>query len=520
MKHTDLYCIVSLLPLVLPGCRNSPEPQPEMPNVIYVFPDQMRNHAMGFWQEEDFRESVHFTADPVHTPNLNRFARESVVLTSAISNCPLSSPHRGSLLTGMFTENSGVPINCNSSRPYSSLRTDVTCISDVFSQTGYNCAYIGKLHVDFPTPNDPQHPGRYVENQQPVWDAYTPPERRHGFDYWYSYGTFDVHKKPHYWDTKGIRHEIREWSPKHETDKAIAYIRNENGERDSGKPFFMMVSFNPPHSPYNSLEDCMEEDYNLYKDLPLDSLLIRPNADRNMKKAPSVRYYFASVTGVDREFGRILEELKKQGMDKNTLVIFSSDHGETMCSQGIEDPKNSPYTESMNVPFLVRFPAKLSHRIDDRLLLSTPDVMPTILGLCGLGHKIPAGVEGRNYAGWLMDEDTAVPLRDGALYIKNADGERETGGNAVSYFPVTRGIKTHRYTLALTIDKNTKELKSSLLFDDQEDPYQLNNLPLDENGELLTSLCRKMVPLLKEADDPWYKEQILASLIPYMNSNH
>ena len=72
----------------------------------------------------------------------------------------------------------------------------------------------------------------------------------------------------------------------------------------------MMVSFNPPHSPYASLEDCMEEDYNLYKDLPLDSLLIRPNANREMKKAPSVRYYFASVTGVDRAFGRIMDEIE------------------------------------------------------------------------------------------------------------------------------------------------------------------------------------------------------------------
>ena len=147
-----------------------------------------------------------------------------------------------------------------------------------------------------------------------------------------------------------------------------------------------MVSFNPPHSPYASLEDCMEEDYNLYKDLPLDSLLIRPNANREMKKAPSVRYYFASVTGVDRAFGRILDELEKQGLDKNTLVIFSSDHGETMCSQNTDDPKNSPYAESMNVPFIVRFPGKVIPRIDSELLLSSPDIMPTILGPVSYTH--------------------------------------------------------------------------------------------------------------------------------------
>ena len=67
-----------------------------------------------------------------------------------------------------------------------------------------------------------------------------------------------------------------------------------------------MVGMNPPHSPYRSLDDCEEEDFNLYRSQPLDSLLVRPNVDLKMKKAESVRYYFASVTGVDRAFGQIL----------------------------------------------------------------------------------------------------------------------------------------------------------------------------------------------------------------------
>ena len=517
-NHETAYLLGSILLFSFQGCKEKPVTSPNLsstPNVIYVFPDQMRNHAMGFWREAGLREAVNFEGDPVHTPNLDRFAKESVVLTSAMSNCPLSSPHRGILLTGMYPEHSGVPLNCNANRPISSLREDATCISDVFSQAGYNCAYIGKLHVDCPTPNDPERPGKYVEDRVPAWDAYTPAERRHGFDYWYSYGTYDVHKHPHYWDTEGVKHEINEWSPAHEADKAISYLRNEGNVRDPNKPFFMMVSFNPPHSPYASLEDCMEEDYNLYKDLPLDSLLIRPNANREMKKAPSVRYYFASVTGVDRAFGRILDELEKQGLDKNTLVIFSSDHGETMCSQNTDDPKNSPYAESMNVPFIVRFPGKVIPRIDSELLLSSPDIMPTILGLCGLEKQIPATVEGRNYAGRFTGKDSSVPLRQGALYIKNIDGEKDADGKVISYFPVSRGIKTHQYTMSLTIDRKTKELKDILLFNDLEDPYQMQNLPWQENKGIVSDLCKQMVPLLKEADDPWYKGQILKELIPY-----
>ena len=86
----------------------------------------------------------------------------------------------------------------------------------------------------------------------------------------------------------------------------------------------------------------MEQDYRLYADRPLSELLVRPNADTTMTKAPSARYYFASVTGVDRQFGRILDALDSLGLAENTIVVFSSDHGETMCSQGINDPKNSP----------------------------------------------------------------------------------------------------------------------------------------------------------------------------------
>lgn len=498
------------------GCKSPKQvaEQAEHPNIIYVFPDQYRNQAMGFWNQEDFRDKVNFRADPVHTPNLDSFARESVVLTSAQSNCPLSSPHRGMLLTGMYPNRSGVPLNCNSTRPISSLRDDAECIGDVFCKAGYDCAYFGKLHADFPTPNDPENPGQYVETQRPVWDAYTPKERRHGFNYWYSYGTFDEHKNPHYWDTDGKRHDPKEWSPLHESGKVVSYLRNEGNVRDTKKPFFIMVGMNPPHSPYRSLNDCEEQDFNLYKDQPLDSLLIRPNVDLKMKKAESVRYYFASVTGVDRAFGQILETLKELGLDKNTVVIFASDHGETMCSQRTDDPKNSPYSESMNIPFLVRFPGKIQPRVDD-LLLSAPDIMPTVLGLCGLGDSIPSEVQGRNFAPLFFDEKAEIVRPAGALYIQNLDGEKDEKGLVQSYFPSSRGIKTAQYTLALYIDRDTRQLKKTLLFDDLKDPYQLNNLPLEENKEVVEQLYREMGAMLKEIDDPWYTEKILSDRIPY-----
>lgn len=500
--------------LSMQGCKAIQKQQAEQPNIIYVFPDQFRNQAMGFWGETGFRDKVNFRNDPVHTPRINSFAREALVLTSAMSNCPLSSPHRGSLLTGMYPNKSGIPLNCNADRPISTLRTDVVCVSDVLSKAGYDCAYFGKLHAEFPTPNDPDRPGQYVEDNIPAWDAYTPKERRHGFNYWYSYGTFDEHKNPHYWDTDGKRHNPQEWSPLHESAQVVSYLKNEHNVRDPKKPFFIMVGMNPPHSPYRSLNDCMEEDFKLYKDQPLDSLLIRPNADSHMNKAGSVRYYFASVTGVDRAFGQILDALQKQGLSKNTIVIFASDHGETMCSQGTDDPKNSPYAESMNIPFLIRFPERIKPRVDN-LILSTPDIMPTLLGLAGLSASIPAKVQGHNYAPLFFNEKAAVMRPVGALYVKNLDGEKDADGKVRSYFPSSRGFKSARYTLALYIDRNNHKLVNSFLFDDEKDPYQMHNLSLKENKKVVQALCTEMGKVLKEIDDPWYKEGILSEMIPY-----
>lgn len=479
------------------------------PNIVYVFPDQFRNAAMNFWNENGFKQHVNFKADPVHTPNLDKFAREGVVLSSAQSNCPISSPHRGMLLTGMYPDGSGVPLNCNNTRPVSSLRSEAVTISDVLSGNGYDCAYIGKLHVDYPTKNNPQNPRTYVEDKNPVWDAYTPPERRHGFNYWYSYGTFDEHKSPHYWDTDGKRHEIREWSPKHEADKAIDYLKN---GRDKSKPFFLMVSMNPPHSPYQSLDDVEEQDYNLYKDIPLDKLLVRPNINPELKKKQACApFYFSSVTGVDREFGRILAALKEMGLDKNTIVVFTSDHGETLASH-VEDPKNSPYTEAMNVPFIIRYPAKLKPRITP-LLLSTPDIMPTLLSMAGLGKKIPQAVQGRDLSGLIKKENTCKSPQ-GALYLKNGDGKKDADGKVISYFPVSRGIKTDRYTLAISINRK-KEITEMLLFDDKNDPYQMHPLKAGDHTKELKQLYQQMAALLKEADDPWYREKILSNIIPY-----
>lgn len=506
MKNIDKV-ILPLTTLALLGCEQAKD---QRPNIIYVYPDQFRNQAMAFWNEPDYAEHIGWKADPVKTPRLDGFADESIVFSWAMSNCPLSSPYRGIFLTGMYPERNGITLNCMAERPQSSLREDATCISDVLDAAGYSCGYIGKLHADHPTPNDPANPGHYVSDRRPEWDAYTPVERRHGFTYWYSYGTFDEHKNPHYWDTEGVRHDPKVWSVGHETDKAIEFLRNRNGERKKDAPFFLTIAYNPPHSPYESLDDCMEEDYAIYKDMDYSELYVRENADTTLTKADAARYYFANVTGVDREFGRLLDELKELGLDRNTIVIFTSDHGETMCSQGTYDPKNSIYTESFNVPFIIRYPERIRPRVDSTLF-STIDIMPTLLSLAGLNDMIPSSAEGRDLSPVILENGKECDTPDAALYIRNVNGPYNEKGLVEGFFPAARGIKTDRYTFEIAIKKDGT-LSRVLIFDDINDPYQLNPLDYKKEPETFAMLLNKLDAKLEEANDIWHRENRLGNL--------
>jgi arylsulfatase A-like enzyme len=135
------------------------------------------------------------------------------------------------------------------------LDASLTCLPDVLHDAGYSQGYIGKWHLD---PPSEQH--EYTEGPRSdgiVWDSYTTPERRHGFDFWYSYGCCDRHFNPHYWPTDAAineRIDIEEWSVKHETDVAINYIQNaDSRHRDPDKPFALVISHNPPHMPFDQV---------------------------------------------------------------------------------------------------------------------------------------------------------------------------------------------------------------------------------------------------------------------------
>ena len=452
---------------------------PDHPNLVFVFPDEYRKQAMGFMNE-----------DPVLTPNIDQFASESLVLTDAVSNRPVCSPYRAMLFTGQYPHANGVLGNVNSTTvQYENyLQETAECFSDVLHQAGYNQAYLGKLHLD--PPNEQYEYTEGPRGNGVIWDSYTPPgPRRHGYDFWYSYGCCDWHFNPHYWtgnDPIDKRIDPREWSTKHETDIAINYIRNEDGKyRDPEKPFSLVISHNPPHMPFKQVP---EEYVAQYGDATHEDLLTRPNvpADtRGDSARENAKHYFAMVTGVDENFGRILDCLKTEGLEENTIVIFTSDHGEMMGSHGLMG-KTVHYEESFAVPFIIRWPGKITPGTDD-LLIGTPDLMPTLLNLMGVG-QVPDSVQGTDYSDILLGSEGTRPAT--ALYL-NVNPDNPAGGS--------RGVRTHRHTYVVT---RTPQGEERILHDNVADPYQLQNIAGDHPA-LITELAEEMNNWLEKNDDPW-----------------
>ena len=455
---------------------------PKTPNLLIVFPDQMRGQALGFMNE-----------DPVITPNLDRFATQSLVLSQAVSNYPVCSPFRAMLMTGRFPHSNGVLSNCNSNTaPHGyELRENARCWSDVLKDRGYSLGYIGKWHLD-----SPHKPYVDCENNRGkvAWNEWCPPQRRHGFDFWYAYGTYDYHLTPLYWANDSTRdNPIRpkQWGPEHEADLAINYIRNTGGRyRDSDKPFALVVSMNPPHTPYHLVP---KKYVDKYGDKTSEDLVNRPNVDfagntRGARVArQSMKNYCAMVTGVDEQFGRIVAALDEAGLGKDTIVLFTSDHGNCLGSHDVPT-KNVHYEESMRVPFLIRWPGKIAPRRDD-LLMSTVDIYPTLLDLMGLGENTPDQVEGASHAGLFLTGQGPRPRSQ--LYIWVPAGQPAYG---------RRGLRTHRYTLVF--DKRQDQPVKTVLHDNVEDPYQLKNIA-EKRPDVVKQLKVEMDAWLRKNNDPW-----------------
>lgn len=448
------------------------------PNLVFVFPDEFRPYSIGCRGREK-----------VKTPNLDRFAAESTVFTNVASNYPVCSPYRAVLFTGKYPYKNGVTGNCNSAQPSITLPEDSQCLSDRLAALGYSTGYIGKWHLQAPRPGDERY-GEGPRGDGRIWDTYTPPGKgRHGFDFWYSYGCCDNHNDPHYWTgnlpiDRPIR--PREWSAKHETDVAIDYLTNASGVRDPEAPFALFVAYNPPHMPFNQVPDIYKNAYADFR--PADLLTWQNLAEEGRNKAePHVTDYFAMITGVDDQFGRILRTIDAEPWRDNTIVVFTSDHGEMMGSHGLMH-KNVWQNESFLVPFIVRYPDTIRSGATDDAVFSTIDLYPSLLGLMGLGASIPAGLDGKDISRRMVDGTSADA--GVSLYIQVNQSDSTSG---------LRGFKDNRYTFVLN---KTRDGIDFILIDNSVDPDQLVNV-YGQDPDLDRAMKKRLRSLLESAEDPF-----------------
>jgi arylsulfatase A-like enzyme len=267
-----------------------------------------------------------------------------------------------------------------------------------------------------------------------------------------------------------------------QTKDAEQYLRD---HARSDKPFFLFLSWGPPHNPYQTAPAKYRAMYQA------DQIQLRPNVPSSGRPEAQLASagYYAHCSALDDCLGQLLETLKQTGLVSNTIVVFTADHGDLLGSHDAYD-KQQPYDEAIRVPLLLRWPAGFgTHGRLVNAPISSADFMPTLLGLGGVA--IPKSVEGVDFSGYLHGGKN--PCDDVALISCPApfgNWDRRHGGREY------RGIRTERHTYV-------RDLKGPwLLFDDQADPYQTNNLVNQPaHAELQADLEATLTRKLKETGD-------------------
>lgn len=420
------------------------------PNVLFIQPDQHRGTIMGCAGDEQ-----------VSTPNLDRLAAEGIHFTHCVSSSPVCSPFRGTIQTGLYPHTHGVVRN--------NLLLDpkLTTFAEIFAAAGYATGYIGKWHLDGGIPDE--QPGGFIE----------PGARRQGWQQWHGYEKsheyFDV------WEYDDNREktpvEGYDWEPTWHTDMALDFAKRNH---EAGKPWLYYIAYGPPHLP----EQCPQNFMDLYEPegfvLPPDLAgKLSPDQEQSLRK--TLQVYYGQVTAIDFEIGRLIHGLKKLGIDKDTIILYTSDHGDRLGSHadmfaGKLRGKSSPYATAFRIPLIVRWPGRINPRQKCRALVNSVDITPTLLELAGL--DIPKNMQGDSMASWCLK---GKGKENEAVYF-SASGWRAVWDGRYIFSPVG---------------------KYEVLYDHQEDPYETTNLmDSPEHGDVRTQMCRLLEEFAEKTDDP------------------
>ncbi|WP_319517828.1 sulfatase [uncultured Martelella sp.] len=425
-------------------------PATERPNLIYVFADQLRRDALGCTGMSN-----------AATPNIDRFATQAMNFPQFVSNTPVCTAYRASLMTGKHTSSHGMVINELRMHPNQS------CLGHLLTRAGYETSYIGKWHLY----------ANHLGNHFDPANSFVPPgPHRLGFDgEWKAYNFHHENFSPsaYYHEDTPEKKFYPEgvYEATAQTDFAIDTIGRMSR---SGAPFALVLSYGPPHDPWGP-DNVPERFWRMFEnqrfpDPPNYAEENDPYADSWARLSTAEREeleewrrgYHAQVASLDAEFGRLMAAVEAAGIADDTIVVFTSDHGEMFGAHG-RRAKLIFYEEAVNVPFFIRWPKNIPAAGFSNAAIGSVDVLPTLGGL--MGFDVPDDVEGN----------------DLSPQVKGAGGGPEIslmmGCGATAAWEdghEWRAARDARFTLArYRVDGRT------LLFDRDSDPWQMRDVSQD-----------------------------------------
>jgi arylsulfatase A-like enzyme len=369
MKTLSLLIIVSIPFSFLLGCGSGTEKSPK-PNFVIIFTDDQGYQDLGC-----------FGSPTIQSPNLDKMAEEGIKLTSFYVAAPLCTPSRAALMTGSYPTRvnmaEGVDFPVLLDGDSKGLNPNEITIAEVLKSAGYKTGMFGKWHLG----DQPE----FLPTRQGFDEFF-------GLPYSYDISPYHQNKKYNFAPLPLLEGEmVIEENPDCDyltqqiTERSVRFI-----EENKDKPFFLYIPHPDPHRPIYVSPDFIE-------DAP-DSLKARlEKEDGYVDYAARDKLYKYAINEIDWSVGQVLEALKKNGIDENTLVFFTSDNGPTIGSaKPLRGGKGSAYEGGVREPAIIRWPGKIpAGQVNDELVTAM-DLLPTFAKLAGAKIPVDRVIDGKD----------------------------------------------------------------------------------------------------------------------------
>jgi len=474
-----MYSLGLLFGLVALGCfASSSNAADKQKNVLFLIADDL-NNMLGCY------------GDPIaKTPNIDRLASRGVRFEHSYCTFPLCGPSRNSMLTGLYPNSTGILAN---SQIFRQTIPSQLSLPQALRLEGYFAARVGKLYHY----NVPNSIGTNGHDDPGSWEVESNPA--------------GVDRLEHHPDifsiTPGQFGGTLSWlaSPKsdeHHTDRLLADDAEwilERCAKKQDRPFFLAVGFYRPHTPYVAPKDPYfgwypEKEMRVVQNIAADQADIPAAGLESYKKEQdkldddlrrkALQAYYASISFMDAQVGRVVDALDRLGLSDNTVIVFTSDHGYHTGEHGLWQ-KMSVFEESARVPMLIVAPGVATKGAVAKSPVSHVDLFPTISELCGV--KPPANIQGQSLVPIL--KDTQQTGRGWALtqVTRSTAGKAKTTTDKKNFFGYSLRTARWRYT---EWDEGNKGRE---LYDHHNDPQELTNLAtLPEHAKTVLELSTQL----------------------------